>query len=216
MNPDFPDNNFSNHRKVYLFARQFAKNRDVLDVGCGTGYGTAILAEVARSVIGIDNSRSAIGLASRRYKFVIFRQMNAENLEFPSDRFDFVLSSENFEHLQDQRKHLQELKRVVRTGGICLIATPNPEMFVGISNPYHTKENSYEELRILLSEQFQQFVIVENSYTPQSETGCALRHAREQSGSVGLNPEYLTSVFGKSIDTQELSNTHSFFCFVMK
>ena len=54
--PDFPDENFRNHLMVYQFAAQFTAGKDVLDVGCGTGYGTALLAKEARSAVGVPTS----------------------------------------------------------------------------------------------------------------------------------------------------------------
>ena len=67
VNPDFPDKNFRNHLKVYELASQFVRDKDVLDCGSGTGYGSAHLAQQgARSVTGIDYSRGAIAFARRR------------------------------------------------------------------------------------------------------------------------------------------------------
>jgi len=127
VNPDFPGENFINHRKVYLFFSQLVSNKIVLDVGCGTGYGTAILAEHATQMIGIDNSNSAISFATRRYPKVDFRQMNAQQLRFPDASFDLIFSSENFEHLHDQASHLKELRRVLKSDGLCFIATRIPK-----------------------------------------------------------------------------------------
>ena len=67
--PEFATGNFENHRKVYEFAAQFARDARVLDVGCGTGYGAALLADAgAASVTGIDNSEEAIGYARRKFR----------------------------------------------------------------------------------------------------------------------------------------------------
>lgn len=147
----------------------------MLDVGCGTGYGTAILAECAKQVTGIDRSAAAICFAKRRYPGVDFRKMDAQDLRFPDASFDFVFSSENFEHLPAQAAHLVELRRVLRSGGTCFIATPNPEAFVGERrNPWHTKENTYDELVRLFQPVFKEFVILENSLTPKQRRGVML------------------------------------------
>src|SRR5580704_9565557 len=81
--PDFPDENFQNHLKVYKFGKQFAAGKDVLDVGCGTGYGTALLGEVAGSIVGVDISEPALIWARKRYPGVDYRQMDVHKLEFP-------------------------------------------------------------------------------------------------------------------------------------
>jgi O-antigen biosynthesis protein len=201
VNPDFEDANFINHRKVYLFIAQLVTGKVVLDVGCGTGYGTAILADSAKHVTGIDYSPAAIRFAKERYSRLDFRVMNAQQLLFPDASFDFVFSSENFEHLPDQAAHLVELRRVLKIGGICFIATPNPEAFVGAKrSPWHTKENTYDELTCLFRPVFKEFVILENSLT-----------AKPNRGVIASEP---LVIFEQQLSTTHLSNTHSFFCFL--
>jgi SAM-dependent methyltransferase len=64
--PDNADANFENHLTVYEFAAQFGSAKDVLDVGCGTEYGTALVAERGASrALGVDRSRSAVRFARR-------------------------------------------------------------------------------------------------------------------------------------------------------
>jgi ubiquinone/menaquinone biosynthesis C-methylase UbiE len=163
VNPDFPNSNFENHFKVYKFLCQFVQGKRVLDVGCGTGYGTAYISKYASSVTGIDISIPAIRFATKRYPGTEYIVMDAHKLGFPDRHFDFIISTENFEHLRDQQEHLRELRRVLADDGICFIATPNPEQFVDQSpNPYHTKENSYPELCALLEGSFKDIVILEN------------------------------------------------------
>lgn len=201
VNPDFEDENFINHRKVYLFISQWVPDKVVLDVGCGTGYGSAILAEYAKHVTGIDLSAAAVKFAKRHYTKPGFLVMDAQDLRFPDESFDFVFSSENFEHLPDQAAHLAELRRVLKKGGICFLATPNPEAFVGQKpNPWHTKENTHEELVSLFRPVFEEFVILENSLS-----------AKPNRGLVASDP---LAIFGRQLDTTHLSNTHSFFCFL--
>jgi ubiquinone/menaquinone biosynthesis C-methylase UbiE len=206
VNPDVPDANFQNHLKVYRFMRQFAAQADVLDVGCGTGYGTAHLAEVAKSAVGIDISEAAVKWAAKRYPRVPFIRMDAQRLEFPDRSFDLIVSTENFEHLPDQAAHARELARILRPDGLCFVATPNPEMFVGHHNPYHTKENSFAELLALFQPCFRKLTIVENTDEPDTPQGKAMREKRREAGKVG-------EVSFRDADTTWLHNTHSFFCF---
>ena len=186
--------------------RQFAIRKDVIDVGCGMGYGTAHLAEVAKSIVGIDISQSAIRWARRRYQGVRYVRMDAQHLEFPDRSFDLIVSTENFEHLADQQGHVKELARILRPDGLCFVATPNPEMSSGRDNPYHTKENSFDELMKLFLDDFQKVSILENMAEPRTNEGQAMRKRRRDEGRVGLNTL-------KGIDTTWLHNTHSFFCF---
>jgi 2-polyprenyl-3-methyl-5-hydroxy-6-metoxy-1,4-benzoquinol methylase len=200
VNPDFPTENFINHFKVYKFAAQFVAGKHVLDVGCGTGYGSDYLSQTAASVIGIDISKAAIKRA-KRYTRPVFYVMDAHHLQFPDATFDFIISTENFEHLTDQRRHLLELRRVLKLNGMCLIATPNPEQFT-TRNPYHTKENTFQELCELLPVAFKEFEIVENQ----------LPHNLNRPHGILPTSEPLL-IFGNVVDKGHLSNTHSFFCF---
>lgn len=201
VNPDFPDENFVNHFKVYKFAAQFVKGKRVLDVGSGTGYGSDYLANSASSVTGIDNSRQAIRLARKRYSRPTFLLMDAHQLTFQDASFDFILSTENFEHLPQQAVHLRELRRVLAPGGIALIATPNPEV-TGGPNKYHFKENTYQELCELIQPLFSEVAILENSL-PHNRN-------RPRGQDPAADPLF---IFGQRVDRTYLSNTHSFFCF---
>ena len=153
-------------------------------------------------VTGIDISRAAIRFAEKRFKKPIFRVMDAHVLEFPDASFDLVVSTENFEHLRDQRSHLRELRRVLAPGGLCFIAAPNPEMFQGVYNPYHEKENTFAELSQLLKGAFSEFIILENM----------LPHKQDRPHGVPPDIDPLV-IFGLEIDKTWLSNTHSFFMF---
>lgn len=200
VHPNYPDCNFQNHLRVYRFVEQFIAGKRVLDVGCGTGYGTELLSKSAASIIGIDISERTIHRNQKRYPNVRFEVMDAHDLKFPNASFDFICSTENFEHLRDQPQHLSELRRVLARNGIAFIATPNPEL-TDRKNPYHTKENTYAELKTMLFQFFSESVIVENS----------LPH--DLSREHGLLPSDDLIIFGKRIDKTHLSNTHSFFCF---
>jgi SAM-dependent methyltransferase len=201
VNPDFPDANFVNHFKVYKFTAQFVQGKRVLDVGSGTGYGSDYLARFASSVIGIDYSESAIRVSKARYSRPEFRVMDAHKLEFPDSSFDFIISTENFEHLSGQAAHLRELGRVLAPGGMALIATPNPEVSGG-PNKFHFKENSYEELRELLGPVFGKVEILENSLPHNLDRP----HGKDPASEPLL-------IFAQPVDKTYLSNTHSFFCF---
>jgi SAM-dependent methyltransferase len=213
--PDVPDWYFEQHFKVYKFARQFAARRNVLDVGCGTGYGTAHLAEVAATAIGIDIDPSTINYCRKRYPLVHFEVMDAHDLGgFPDSSFDLIVSTENFEHLTDQAKNLRELRRVLVVGGICFLASPNSEMTIGCRpNPYHHQENSFSELLALLTAEFSEVIICENGWDPPTAEGKRLRSERFGKGQHGVTLVAGMDVFGCKVDTVFADNTHSFWCF---
>ena len=214
LHPFFVTNNYVNHLRVYQYISQFTAGKRVLDVGCGVGYGTALLARTAARAVGIDISQKAVNEAFRLYPAGEFLRMDAENMTFPAETFDVIVSTENFEHLPNQAKHVRELARVVRNDGFCFVATPNPELFVGQNNPFHTKENTYTELRDLLSQSFREVEIVEPTRVPTNPAGRAAHDERFVRGEHGKLVTPDLEIFGRRVDQTFLSNTHSFHCFV--
>jgi len=82
-----------------------------------------------------------------------YRVMDAHILKFNNESFDTVVSIEVFEHLKDQSKVLEEVRRVLKTNGIFVLSTPNKICSKG-KNPYHVKEFFKSELEIILKKYF--------------------------------------------------------------
>ncbi len=157
------------HIVRYLFAREFARDAVVLDVGCGSGYGAQCLAEAgARRVVGVDNARDAIAYAALHYQSanLHFAVMDAGALALGSSVFDLVTCFEVIEHLSDQSKFLGEVARGLKPTGLLLLSTPNRQVYrVGEEpNPFHTHEFEREELRELLTRFFPQVAILSQNY----------------------------------------------------
>jgi 2-polyprenyl-3-methyl-5-hydroxy-6-metoxy-1,4-benzoquinol methylase len=216
--PAFADEVFENHVKVYRFIQQWTVDNEVLDIGCGTGYGAAILAERAKQVYAIDYSRQALRYARKHYvrPNLSFSRMSAQQLDFPSASFDFVMSSEVFEHLDDQAGHLAEVARVLRPDGICFVGTPNPEWSAAPSSGFHVKENTFGELHDLLAARFTEVVIIENMEEPKDEEQRVKKQVRRAQGDSGLDPFSSLSLFGQPVDSTYLHNSRSFMCFARK
>jgi SAM-dependent methyltransferase len=145
------------HLKRYEFAQPFCAGRDVLDAGCGVGYGTAFLAETARHVVGVDRSTEPIANARRRYtgpnaEFSVGDLLELDALD---DAFDVVCCFETIEHLTDQEQFLVEVRRVLRPAGTLLVSTPRAESAgAALSNPFHERELSAAEFEELLRRHF--------------------------------------------------------------
>lgn len=149
------------HLNRYRFACQFVRGADVLDVACGTGYGSHMLAKHgAKSVMGIDISAEAIDIATRKYMLqnVAFYVGNATSLPTADAAFDVVISFETIEHLVDHQAYLNELKRTLRPGGTVVISTPDKAVYNALNgnipNPYHVHELSDYEFYSLMETNF--------------------------------------------------------------
>ena len=78
------------HIHRYHFAKQLVNNKVVLDAACGSGYGSALLAEEAKEVYGIDISEEAIEYARSNYEKVKYSAMSIATLDFPDNFFDVI------------------------------------------------------------------------------------------------------------------------------
>ena len=146
---------FNEHWARYLFAARYAAGKRVLDVACGSGYGSALLTKDAARVAGVDISREAVEYASRHYGSakILFAQADCYSLPFVSAQFDLVVAFEIIEHLTDAASFLQEARRVLAPAGLLLISTPNRLYYTedrGEVNPFHEREFSYPEFADVL------------------------------------------------------------------
>ena len=148
---------FLQHAGRYLFADSYVSGKVVLDVACGSGFGSEMLARKAKEVTGVDISPEAVRYCQEHYQKanLRFKRMDCYALEFPDSSYDVVVSFETIEHLRDQTVFLGEIKRVLKPGGFLILSTPNRENFAiyakGRKNPFHVKELDKNELVRLLS-----------------------------------------------------------------
>jgi len=144
------------HLARYEFAREFVRGKKVLDVACGSGYGSAMLKEAgAVKVLGIDISSETIAYARANFQNegIDFVVGDAEDLSSYRD-FDVVVSFETIEHLQHPEKFLQEIARASAPEGSLIISTPRREREGSPGNPFHVKEWTEDEFAVLLSQHF--------------------------------------------------------------
>jgi ubiquinone/menaquinone biosynthesis C-methylase UbiE len=145
---------WNEHVARYAFASRLCRNRRVLDIGCGTGYGSADLALNAQHVTGLDISAEALSYARERFGRPNLRLLrsSASALPFASSVFDLVVGFEVIEHLPDWQAFLQESKRVLAPGGQFIVSTPNKHFYAETRrdsgpNPFHEHEFEYAEFR---------------------------------------------------------------------
>jgi SAM-dependent methyltransferase len=140
------------HLAAYLYARDnLAAGRQVLDAGCGEGFGTVLLSETARRVTGVDYSDEAVAAAGTAYQRpnLEFRQLDVYALPGLDLRFDLITNFQVIEHLPDPAKFLTAVRAALRPDGVLMLTTPNRLTTVS-ENPYHLREYTADELLALL------------------------------------------------------------------
>jgi SAM-dependent methyltransferase len=159
--PDDPEHQdlLNEHLARYVLAARYAFGRRVLDLGCGVGYGTSILAKKgAVEIVGVDNSTEAIQWARSNY--------SGENLTFVkgdatrtrkswSGHFDLVVSFEVIEHLNKSESLLSTIKKALADGGMAILSTPNRARPGATDNPFHEREFTANEFEKLLLGHFE-------------------------------------------------------------
>ena len=150
------------HWHRYVFAREFARGKRVLDAACGEGYGSALLAGVAQSVLGVDIAEPAIAHARARYGAqanLRFERGDCTALDVPPAAFDLVVSFETLEHVQAQEQLLAGFARALAPGGVLIVSSPDKHTYSDVSgfrNEYHVRELYRDELLALLRPHFPQ------------------------------------------------------------
>lgn len=135
------------HLCRYLWAGQLTAGRVALDAGCGTAYGTRLLAEGgAREVVGVDIAGSVLdSVAPTMPPSVRLVTGDLRALPFTDDTFELVVCFEVIEHFEDPFTVMDELVRVLSPGGLLLISSPN-RGFYPAGNPHHFHEFTPSEL----------------------------------------------------------------------
>lgn len=151
------------HRHRYILASELARGLDVLDIACGEGYGSAMLATSAKSVQGVDISPEAVAHANAHYSAsnLTFLEGSAAEIPLADQSVDLVVSFETIEHHDRHQDMMREIVRVLRPGGVLCLSSPdratNADVLPPNSNPYHVKEMNLYELEDLVSTSFSKF-----------------------------------------------------------
>jgi ubiquinone/menaquinone biosynthesis C-methylase UbiE len=156
------------HYHRYFFAQSLARGKVVLDLGCGEGYGSNLLAEVAERVTGIDLSAESIEHARGRYTRANLNFMAADcrKTGLPGEPFDLIVCFEMIEHIAEHEELLREVQRLLQPGGVFVASSPNKEFYSdreGFENPFHLKELYLRDFDALLRKHFSHVILFAQS-----------------------------------------------------
>jgi SAM-dependent methyltransferase len=155
------------HLERYRFAARHARPGRLLDMACGVGYGTRLLADEAagvQSALGVDLDERALAYAAQRYgrPGVEFRRGDALRFE-DAGGFDTVVSLETIEHVPDPARLVERLVALLRPGGVLIASVPStPSVDV---NPHHLHDFSERSFRRM----FARLPVVERACFRQSQ-----------------------------------------------
>lgn len=169
---------FGEHLSRYLAASEIVKNKEVLDIASGSGYGSYLLSKNAKIVYGVDNYKPTIEYSKRNYskENIEFLHGTAEKIPLKDNTVDVVVSFETIEHIENYHEFIKEIKRVLRPDGYLIISTPNDYEFPE-GNHFHKHEFYPDELKTLLGNNFKhtkfyyQFTWLYNALLSEGESG---------------------------------------------
>lgn len=146
------DNNYDNpifQRQLFAYehVKQYIKG-DVLEIGCGEGYGAKLLADLAEKYTAIDKFKTQ---DADNLKNVTFVQANVPPITaFEDNSFDTIISFQLIEHIKKDRLLLEEVQRILKPNGKFIFTTPNRKMSL-TRNPYHIREYVESDFKPLMS-----------------------------------------------------------------
>ncbi len=183
------------HLHRYALAKDIARGKVVLDIACGEGYGSAVLAGTASRVYGVDIAPDAIAHAKAVYQrpnleFLVGR---CAEIPLPDNTVDLVVSFETIEHHTEHEAMFAEIKRVLRPGGVMVMSSPDKLEYTeraNHANAYHVKELYAEEFQRLVERYFSrvamlgQRVLYASAILPQEGPGEAVHYTRDKGSAI--------------------------------
>ena len=219
------------HLHRYLQACEIAKDKIVLDIASGEGYGSFMLSDKAAMVTGVDISDEAVNHARAKYRRSNLRYLvgTCADIPLPDCSVDLVVSFETIEHHDEHEAMMLEIKRVLRPNGSLLISSPDKFRYSiepKHTNPFHVKELYGNEFKDLVDRHFRnstffgQRVLYGSSILPDASVTpsmCYWKNGEESGVSSGDNrplywialasdgelPAIASGVFEQPIDSAE-------------
>jgi 2-polyprenyl-3-methyl-5-hydroxy-6-metoxy-1,4-benzoquinol methylase len=146
------------HLERYHYTKAFTKNKKVLDIACGCGYGSYIIVNEgeAAEVFGVDLDNDSIRYANHRFSNEKIKRKVGDAQEFIEDcAYEIIVSFETIEHLPKYERFLQNMAITLKKDGYFFVSTPIVhKTSTECKNPFHVIEWSFEDFQTLVSKYF--------------------------------------------------------------
>ena len=157
------------HLHRYAIASKFIKDKIVLDIAAGEGYGSNLMSKDAAFVYGVDIDKTTVENAQLKYKKenLQFLVGNTSAIPLENNSVDIVISFETVEHHNEHDKMMLEIKRVLKPSGMLIISTPDKLTYSdkrNYKNEFHVKELYKQEFKNLIANYFENYQLLNQSY----------------------------------------------------
>jgi len=133
---------------AYEYSYPYIKDKKAVDIGCGQGFGTVLMAKVAADITGVDYDNVTIEANKKTYEHVpnmYFKCIQVPPLSLPDNTYDVVTAFQFIEHIHKRKEFLKEALRILKPGGTLLVTTPNIKKSLA-RNPFHVHEYTFAEM----------------------------------------------------------------------
>jgi ubiquinone/menaquinone biosynthesis C-methylase UbiE len=157
------------HLHRYAMVSKYIKDKVVLDIASGEGYGSNLMSKNAAFVYGVDIDLTTIQEAKLKYKNknIEYLAGSASDIPLEDNSIDIVVSFETIEHHDKHDEMIAEVKRVLRPNGILIISTPDKLYYSderNFNNHFHTKELYKQEFKDLIVKNFKNIQLLTQKY----------------------------------------------------
>jgi len=157
---EISSDNVIHQRLLYAYVKAAEMiSGDVLELGCGAGRGMELVAQAADNYTGIDKNSDLLASHRKQYPNFTFLEQNIPPFKGIEDNsFDYVITFQVIEHIEDDHLFVKEIKRVLKPNGKAIITTPNIEMSL-TRNPWHVREYTAQEMENLMLKHFEKVAL---------------------------------------------------------
>lgn len=157
------------HLHRYAITENYTKDKVVLDIASGNGYGSNLISKNANFVYGVDIDKLSIDIAKQTYKKenIKFLEGSTSNIPLEDNTVDVVVSFETIEHHDEHDQMIIEIKRVLKPNGLLILSSPDKLYYsdlVNFKNEFHVKELYKKELIDLVNKYFKNTQLLNQTY----------------------------------------------------